>query len=170
MHRTLSDGLARLPDFLRSARDLAAREPAGPAERPIVRLEDAPDREGLPAEGVGAEGTLARFAERWARGFSGSAGPRYLGLVTGGTTLAALAGVWLTGTYDQNVINAADSWATALERETVSWLRALSGLSEAHSGAFVSGAAASNTGGSPSPGNGPVSASASPSPGTDSRH
>ncbi|WP_369174735.1 aspartate aminotransferase family protein [Streptomyces sp. R28] len=145
MHRVLADDLSRLPELLQSARDLAARELAGLAERPVVRLADAPERAGLPAEGVGAGGALARFAERWAPGFSGSAGPRYLGFVTGGTTPAALAGDWLTSTYDQNVINGADSWATALERETVSWLRALFGLSDAHSGAFVTGATASNT-------------------------
>ena len=80
-----------------------------------------------------------------APGFSGSAGPRYLGFVTGGATPASLAGDWLTGVYDQNGSGAAGSWATALERETVSWLRELFGLGEAHSGAFVTGATASNT-------------------------
>lgn len=43
------------------------------------------------------------------------------------------------------MINGADYWATALERETVGRLRELFGLSEAHSGAFVTGATASNT-------------------------
>ncbi|MFJ2239178.1 pyridoxal phosphate-dependent decarboxylase family protein [Streptomyces sp. NPDC087859] len=145
MHRTLADDLSRLPELLQSARDLAARELAGLPERPVVHLGKAPDREALPAGGAGAQGALARFAERWAPGFSGSAGPRYLGFVTGGATPASLAGDWLTGVYDQNGSGAAGSWATALERETVSWLRALFGLGEAHSGAFVTGATASNT-------------------------
>ncbi|MEU5320907.1 pyridoxal-dependent decarboxylase [Streptomyces sp. NPDC021056] len=145
MHRTLTDDLSRLPELLQSARDLAARELAGLSERPVVHLGKAPDREALPAGGAGAQGALARFAERWAPGFSGSAGPRYLGFVTGGATPASLAGDWLTGVYDQNGSGAAGSWATALERETVSWLRELFGLGEAHSGAFVTGATASNT-------------------------
>ncbi|MEU5892411.1 pyridoxal-dependent decarboxylase [Streptomyces sp. NPDC047461] len=145
MHRTLADDLSRLPELLQSARDLAARELAGLSERPVVHLGKAPDREALPAGGAGAEGALARFTERWAPGFSGSAGPRYLGFVTGGATPASLAGDWLTGVYDQNGSGAAGSWATALERETVSWLRELFGLGEAHSGAFVTGATASNT-------------------------
>lgn len=145
MHRTLADDLSRLPELLQSARDLAARELAGLSERPVVHLGKAPDRAALPAGGAGAEGALARFAERWAPGFSGSAGPRYLGFVTGGATPASLAGDWLTGVYDQNGSGAAGSWATALERETVSWLRELFGLGEAHSGAFVTGATASNT-------------------------
>src|SRR5690606_34857282 len=37
------------------------------------------------------------------------------------------------------------SWAAALERETVGWLRELFGLGEEHHGAFVSGATMSNT-------------------------
>ncbi|MGH1552601.1 pyridoxal phosphate-dependent decarboxylase family protein [Streptomyces sp. L7] len=94
----------------------------------------------MPADGTGAEGALARFAERWAPGFSGSAGPRYLGFVTGGATPASVTGDWLTSAYDQNVSGAAGSWAAALERETVGRLRELFGLGEAHSGAFVTGA------------------------------
>ncbi|MFD3840051.1 pyridoxal phosphate-dependent decarboxylase family protein [Streptomyces sp. NPDC058642] len=145
MHRTLAADLSRLPELLQSARDLAACELAGLSERPVVHLGQAPDREALPAGGAGAEGALARFTERWAPGFSGTAGPRYLGFVTGGATPASVAGDWLTGVYDQNGSGAAGSWATALERETVSWLRELFGLGEAHSGAFVTGATASNT-------------------------
>ncbi|NNN30098.1 aspartate aminotransferase family protein [Streptomyces sp. S3(2020)] len=145
MHRTLADDLSRLPALLQSARDLAARELAGLSERPVVHLDEAPDHEALPAGGVGAEGALARFGERWAPGFSGSAGPRYLGFVTGGATPASVAGDWLTSAYDQNGSGAVGSWATALERETVGWLRELFGLGEAHSGAFVTGATASNT-------------------------
>ncbi|MFJ8503968.1 pyridoxal phosphate-dependent decarboxylase family protein [Streptomyces avermitilis] len=145
MHPTLADDLSRLPELLQSARDVAAREVSGLGVRPVARPGAAPGPERLPAEGAGAEGALARFAERWAPGFSGSAGPRYLGFVTGGATPAALAGDWLTGAYDQNVSGGGDSSATALERETLGWLRELFGLSELHSGAFVSGATVSNT-------------------------
>ncbi|MER6129030.1 pyridoxal-dependent decarboxylase [Streptomyces sp. NPDC001795] len=145
MHSTLAEDLSRIPELLQSARDFAAREVTGLAERTVVHLGKAPDRDPMPAEGAGAEGALARFAERWAPGFSGSAGPRYLGFVTGGATPASVAGDWLTATYDQNGSGAAGSWATALERETVGWLRELFGLGEAHAGAFVTGATVSNT-------------------------
>ncbi|WP_432176109.1 pyridoxal phosphate-dependent decarboxylase family protein [Streptomyces sp. Tue6028] len=145
MHRILADDLQRLPDLLQSARDFAAREVGGLAERPVARPDAAPARASLPEVGVGAEGALTRFADRWSAGFSGSAGPRYLGFVTGGATPAALAGDWLTAAYDQNVSGGGDSSATALERETLSWLRELFGLGEDHAGAFVSGATASNT-------------------------
>ncbi|OXY90919.1 pyridoxal phosphate-dependent decarboxylase family protein [Streptomyces diastatochromogenes] len=145
MHRTLADDLSRLPELLQSARDFAAREVAGLAERPVAAPGRPPGRAPLPAEGAGGEGTLARFAERWAPGFSGSAGPRYLGFVTGGATPASVAGDWLTSTFDQNISGAGGSWAAELERETVAWLRELFGLGEAHSGAFVTGATVSNT-------------------------
>ncbi|MGI5460612.1 pyridoxal phosphate-dependent decarboxylase family protein [Streptomyces sp. CA-249302] len=145
MHRTLAGDLSRFPELLQCARDFAAGEVAGLDERQVVRPDKAPGPEGLPVGGAGAEGALARFAERWAPGFSGSAGPRYLGFVTGGATPAAVAGDWLTSAYDQNVSGAVGSWAAALEHETVGWLRELFGLGEAHSGAFVTGATVSNT-------------------------
>ncbi|MFJ3305387.1 pyridoxal phosphate-dependent decarboxylase family protein [Streptomyces sp. NPDC086549] len=145
MHPTLADDLSRLPELLQSARDFAAAEVSGLAERPVARLGQAPGRAPLPDGGAGAEGALARFGERWAPGFSGSAGPRYLGFVTGGATPASVAGDWLTSAYDQNLSGAGGSWAAALERETVAWLRELFGLGEEHSGAFVTGATVSNT-------------------------
>ncbi|MEU0970280.1 pyridoxal-dependent decarboxylase [Streptomyces sp. NPDC005917] len=145
MHRTLADDLALFPELLRSARDVAARALAGLGERPVAALGPAPARATLPEQGVGGEGALARFAERWAPGLSASAGPRYLGFVTGGVTPASLTGDWLTSAYDQNLSAAAGSWGAALERETVAWLAELFGLGEAHSGAFVTGATMSNT-------------------------
>ncbi|MEU2385217.1 aminotransferase class I/II-fold pyridoxal phosphate-dependent enzyme [Streptomyces sp. NPDC012461] len=145
MDRALAGDLARLPQLLQSARDFAVREVGGLSERPVARLDAAPAPRKLPPHGVGTDGALARFAERWAPGFSGSAGPRYLGFVTGGATPAALTGDWLTGAYDQNANAAVGSWAAALERETVGWLRELFGLGEEHHGAFVSGATMSNT-------------------------
>ncbi|WP_262403200.1 pyridoxal phosphate-dependent decarboxylase family protein [Actinomadura sp. CNU-125] len=76
--------------------------------------------------------------------FSASAGPRYLGFVTGGTTPAALAGDWMTGVWDQNSVGSLDGAGQSLERETVGWLREMFGLPDEHRGAFVSGATASN--------------------------
>ncbi|MFI0544930.1 pyridoxal phosphate-dependent decarboxylase family protein [Streptomyces sp. WSLK1-3] len=145
MHPVLADDLSRLPDLLQSARDFAAREVAALAERPVATAAPAPQRAPLPIAGAGGATALARFAERWAPGFSGSAGPRYLGFITGGATPASVAGDWLTSALDQNISGAGGSWAQELERETLGWLRELFGLSEAHSGAFVTGATVSNT-------------------------
>ncbi|WP_435270687.1 pyridoxal phosphate-dependent decarboxylase family protein [Streptomyces sp. 1222.5] len=145
MHPALAGDLSRLPELLQDARDFAARELTALAERPVAAAGRAPGRAPLPAEGAGAGAALTRFAERWAPGFSGSAGPRYLGFVTGGATPASVAGDWLTSALDQNLSGAGGSWAAELERETVAWLRELFGLCEAHGGAFVTGATMSNT-------------------------
>jgi glutamate/tyrosine decarboxylase-like PLP-dependent enzyme len=96
-------------------------------------------------EGRGLAGALEEFGARWEAGLSASAGPRYLGFVTGGATPAGLAGDWLTSAFDQNGSGGGDSGAAELEKETVGWLRELFGLGDAHRGAFVSGATASNT-------------------------
>jgi glutamate/tyrosine decarboxylase-like PLP-dependent enzyme len=145
MDSVLADDLARFPELLQITRDFAAREISGLADRPVAYLGPPPAApEPLPIAGVGADGALARFDERWAPGFSASAGPRYLGFVTGGATPASVAGDWLTSAYDQNAAGAGDSSAADLEHETLGWLRELFGLSDAHSGAFVTGATASN--------------------------
>jgi glutamate/tyrosine decarboxylase-like PLP-dependent enzyme len=140
----LAADLADLPALLQATRDYAVTVLAGLDERPVAPTPAPVPAAPLPAWGTGTAGALAEFQRRWAPGFSGSAGPRYLGFVTGGTTPAALAGDWLTGAFDQNASNRSGSSAAALEDETVSWLRDMFGLGPAHSGAFVSGATMSN--------------------------
>ncbi|MGW0899637.1 pyridoxal phosphate-dependent decarboxylase family protein, partial [Streptomyces goshikiensis] len=110
---------------------------------PAGRLPAPPER--LPEDGSGADAALAAFRDRWEPRLSASAGPRYLGFVTGGATPAALAGDWLTAAHDQNSNSALDGAGQDLERETVGWLRELFGISDAHTGTFVSGATMSNT-------------------------
>ncbi|WP_067462099.1 pyridoxal phosphate-dependent decarboxylase family protein [Actinomadura macra] len=137
----MHDDLDRLPGLLsRHAAGLLAtlddRPAAVPAGAPRPRR-PLPDPAGL-------DGALAEFAERWEPGFSGSAGPRYLGFVTGGVTPASLAGDWLTGLLDQNPTSRLDSSAPDLERETAGWLAEILGL-PSHTGLFVSGATMSNT-------------------------
>lgn len=144
MDARLAEDLAGLPGLLDATRKLAERALAGLDSRPVAGRVRPVTPESLPHKGIGLAGALERFAERWEPGFSGSAGPRYLGFVTGGTTPAALAGDWLTTAYDQNVVFEADSSATGLERETIGWLRELFGLDGAFSGSFVSGATTSN--------------------------
>ncbi|MFD7262887.1 pyridoxal phosphate-dependent decarboxylase family protein [Streptomyces sp. NPDC059874] len=146
MDRTLATDLARLPELLEATRRAAADALATLDERAVVPPKaKAPAPEPLPEHGDGAERALAAFRERWEPRLSASAGPRYLGFVTGGATPAALAGDWLTAAHDQNSNSALDGAGQDLERETVTWLRELFGLSEAHTGTFVSGATMSNT-------------------------
>ncbi|MEU7903463.1 pyridoxal-dependent decarboxylase [Actinoplanes sp. NPDC049118] len=144
MDPLLAADLAALPELLESTQRYAAGVLDGLDGRPAAHP-PAPRTAGpLPAEGAGLAGALTLFAQRWAPGLSGSAGPRYLGFVTGGATPAALAGDWLTGVFDQNASSEVGSAAGELERETLGWLRELFGLDAGHSGAFVSGATMSN--------------------------
>jgi glutamate/tyrosine decarboxylase-like PLP-dependent enzyme len=122
----------------------AGRALASLDARPVAATTAPPPPSPLPIEGVGLQGALARFVEDWEPGFSGSAGPRYLGFVTGGATPAAIAGDWLTSAYDQNAAGNGDSVATDLERQTIAWLAELFGLDEAYTGSFVTGATMSN--------------------------
>jgi glutamate/tyrosine decarboxylase-like PLP-dependent enzyme len=140
MHPRLAEDLDSLPDLLDAARKLAGEALAGLPDRAAAVSPVAVARAPLPLRGVGGRGALEEFSQRWEPGFAGSAGPRYLGFVTGGATPASLAGDWLTAAYDQNPASGMDSSAQDLERETVGWLAELFGLGAEFSGAFVTGA------------------------------
>lgn len=144
MDSRLDDDLARAAELLDATRGYAVRILEGMPARPVALPPARPEPQALPVAGAGAIGALEAFARRWEPGFSASAGPRYLGFVTGGSTPAALAGDWLTAVLDQNPTSGLDSSAPDLERETVGWLRELFGLPPEQQGAFVSGATMSN--------------------------
>ena len=144
MHPQLQHDLDQLPELLRQTTALALDFLRALPERPAGASFPAPPPEALPSEGLGLAAALAHFQHRYGAGLSGSAGPRYWGFVTGGATPAALAGDWLTSTFDQNVFGGSEPAGQALERETLGRLRQLFGLSAAHAGAFVSGATMAN--------------------------
>jgi glutamate/tyrosine decarboxylase-like PLP-dependent enzyme len=133
-----------LEALLNATRDAALAFRASLSSRPAGRRPVAPAPLTLPEEGLGDLEALALFRERYEAQLSGSAGPRYLGFVTGGSTPAALAGDWLAAAYDQNLSNDGDSIATFVERETLTLLRELFGLPAGFEGAFVSGATQAN--------------------------
>jgi glutamate/tyrosine decarboxylase-like PLP-dependent enzyme len=144
MRHNLQSDLNRVGEILSTTLGYAASVLETVNSRPVAIEPQAPAPVGLQEVGHGFETALADFKARWASGFSGSAGSRYLGFVTGGATPASLAGDWLTGVFDQNPTSGLDSTAPDLERETVGWLREMFGISEAHSGCFVTGATMSN--------------------------
>ena len=144
MNSTLAADLADLDRLLSLVRDQALQGLRSLDHRAAALAAPPAQPLPLPRQGGGIEGALAAFGRRWESGFSGSAGPRYLGFVTGGATPAALAGDWLAAVYDQNPTAGIDSAAPDLERETLGWLRELFGLDREQAGIFVSGATLSN--------------------------
>ncbi|HEY3429599.1 MAG TPA: pyridoxal-dependent decarboxylase [Cyclobacteriaceae bacterium] len=98
----------------------------------------------LPEKGIGTTSTLAIFEKEFAHSISNTAGPRYFGFVTGGSTPAAVAGDWLVSIYDQNAFGSNDSIAPQLERQTIHFFKQLLGLNESCFGSFVTGATVSN--------------------------
>ncbi|AEW98039.1 MULTISPECIES: pyridoxal phosphate-dependent decarboxylase family protein [Streptomycetaceae] len=145
MDATLAADLEGLPGLLERVRAQAVDFLDGLPERPVVVPSQPPGAVPLPERGMGLGRALEVYAERWEPLFSASAGPRYLGFVTGGATPAALAGDWLTSVADQNSTSALDAAGHHLEQATLEWLRELFGLSPAQQGTFVTGATMSNT-------------------------
>src|SRR5258706_558815 len=95
-------------------------------------------------KGLGTEKVLEFFKENYSHLITNSAGPRYFGFVTGGSTPAAVAGDWLVSAYDQNNCGSNDSVAPQIERQTLHFLRQIFGLDENHFGSFTTGATISN--------------------------
>jgi glutamate/tyrosine decarboxylase-like PLP-dependent enzyme len=100
----------------------------------------------LPKKGIGTEGALNLFNEKFADLMAATSGPRYWGFVTGGTTPAALAGDWLTTLYDQNCQSStkAGDVSAVVEFETLNLLRGVLKLPDTFLGGFVTGATMSN--------------------------
>lgn len=100
--------------------------------------------EDLPEKGLGTHQVLTYFADTYSDKLNNSAGPRYFGFVTGGSTPAAMLGDQLVSIYDQNACGSNDSIAPQLERQTLHFLKQLFGFDEDYFGSFVTGATQSN--------------------------
>lgn len=98
----------------------------------------------LPTKGIGATKALEFFKANFADKIANSAGPRYFGFVTGGSTPASVAGDWLVSAYDQNACGSNDSIAPQIERQTLHYLKQLFGIDTDYFGSFVTGATVSN--------------------------
>ena len=114
-------------------------------ERPVACLDDPrPASAALPQHGIGGAAAFAAFTRDVAPHLSASAGPRYLGFVTGGTTPAATLADWIVSATDQNAASPGDSISTAIELQVLDWLRELLILPADFSGVLTSGATAAN--------------------------
>lgn len=144
MNPELQRDRERFPEILEGVLREAVRFLEGLDARPAAidppRWEPGP----LPEQGSGALEAVRSFSEQYGPYLSGSAGPRYFGFVTGGSTPAAVAGDWLTSVFDQNAQLSRDTCAPWVELEALSFLRDLFGLPAEFTGSFVSGATMSN--------------------------
>ena len=142
MHPLLAADLAALPELLATARELSFNYLASLPDRPVaVPTPELPPLS-LPEIGVGGEVALRDFWRDYADQLGASAGPRFLGFVTGGSTPAALAADWLVSAIDQNLSNNGYSVVPSIERAALHLLRQLFGLPDTFAGVFVTGATA----------------------------
>jgi len=144
MHNHLKNDLTNLPSLLEKTKQTSDEYLNEINQRPPAMGYSKKENLEISQQGLGAEKTLNLFLERYGNHMSASNGPRFWGLVTGGTTPASLLGDWLTSVYDLNLSHAGNSVAPDIEMEAVNMLRELFGLPASFSGTFVSGATMSN--------------------------
>ena len=139
MHELLGHTLKHAQEYLDSLDHRPVGVPIDPAE--IRARFDGP----LPLDPVDPKTVIDELVEAAAPGLVATAGPRYIGFVTGGSLPAALAADWLTSTWDQLAgAYVASPAAAAAEAVAADWLVELFGLPPAVSCGFVTGATVAN--------------------------
>jgi glutamate/tyrosine decarboxylase-like PLP-dependent enzyme len=144
MNSLLQNDHHNLSKVLRQTQQLAETYFLKQSEHAPGRFVENIEMPSIPEKGMGVENVLKFFEENYSQLIANSAGPRYFGFVTGGSTPAAVAGDWLVSTYDQNNCGSNDSIAPQLENQTINFLRQIFGLDENHFGSFTTGATISN--------------------------
>lgn len=143
MNKLLRQDLQQVDAFLQEVKDYSIAFLADVDTLPVKSASAAFERFELPRKGMGAMNTLLQFKERYGQHLAANSGPRNWGFVTGGATLPAIAGDWLTAVFDMNAADK-DTAPLQIETETIAMLRQLFGLPEAFSGCFVTGATMAN--------------------------
>ena len=139
-------------DLLQHAADLAIEYRSSLATRrvgaaPGLTADDLRSSLGgpLPREGTDAATVIDELAAGVDPGLIAISGPRYFGLVMGGSVPAALATDWLTSAWDQNVgLYLATPAAAIVEEVVADWLVELFGLPAGTTVGFVSGGTMAN--------------------------
>src|SRR5688572_9365436 len=144
MNTTLRTDADQLHEILSLTKDVAGEYFDQQTALPPSRLIKNDSYTDLPEQGVGAMAVLQYFKTHYANEMANSAGPRYFGFVTGGSTPASVAGDWLVSIYDQVMSGSNDSAAHFIERQTLHFLKQLFGLEQNYFGTFVTGATMSN--------------------------
>jgi len=146
MNKYLANDLLQLDTLLELIKNQSADYLKALAERPTSTKATVKPTSKLPNEGFGAIEALRNFNENFEPIIVGASGPRYWGLVTGGTTPAAIMGDWLATVYDQNtqLIKGHGDISAVIELATIELLLDLFNLPHDYVGGFVSGATMSN--------------------------
>ena len=117
MHTNLEQDRSNFESLLENTLHVSIQYLNSIETRPPATAFSKKEMFGLPEDGLASSQTLELFLERYGRDMPSSNGPRFWGLVTGGTTPAALMGDWLTSVYDLNLSHAANSIAPNIEME-----------------------------------------------------
>jgi glutamate/tyrosine decarboxylase-like PLP-dependent enzyme len=139
-------------DLLRHAADLAIGYRSSLPDRrvgavPGLTADDLREHLGgrLPLDGVDPRVVIDELVADVDPGLIAISGPRYFGLVMGGSVPAALAADWLTSAWDQNVgLYLATPAASIVEEVVADWLVELLGLPHGTTVGFVSGGTMAN--------------------------
>lgn len=143
MNKIIRQDLQEVDAFLQEIKDYSVSHLLEIDALPVKSASATFERLELPRKGKGASNALEQFNDRYGHHLAGNSGPRNWGFVTGGATLPAIAGDWLTAVFDMNAADK-DTAPLQIETETIAMLRQLFGLPEAFSGCFVTGATMAN--------------------------
>jgi glutamate/tyrosine decarboxylase-like PLP-dependent enzyme len=144
MHKLLEQDRASYAALLTKASAIAERHLDSQDSIPPSRFVADMELGEMPEHGIGGAGALDFFQNNFADKIIASAGPRYFGFVTGGSTPASIAGDWLVSAFDQNACGSNDSIAPQVEKQTIHFLKQLFGIDQEFFGSFVTGATMSN--------------------------
>jgi len=140
----LRKGLERAVDLIVAYREALSTARVGPAATRGEVL--ASLQTSLPEAPASLDDVISELISKAEPGLMSSAGPRYFGLVVGGSLDAALVADLLVSGWDQIALNEATSPASiAFEDAAGSWLKQLFGIPESASVGFVTGAQGANT-------------------------
>ncbi|QHS63513.1 pyridoxal phosphate-dependent decarboxylase family protein [Chitinophaga agri] len=143
MNQLLNQDLQQMDNFLQEIKDYSVLFLSSIDTLPVKAGTASFGPFDLPRKGLGAMHTLQQFRKRYEEHLTGNSGPRNWGFVTGGSTIPAIAGDWLTSVFDMNASDR-DIPPFKIETETIAMLRQLFGLPDAFSGSFVTGATMAN--------------------------
>lgn len=146
MNEVLKEDSLNIDHLLESIKTQAIDYLKNISTRPTSTRSSFEIKSKLSIQGLGAEAALNEFNTRLEPLMVGSSGPRFWGLVVGGSTPASIMGDWLTTIYDQISFSTSGHGdiSSLIELETIQLLLDLFNLPKDFLGGFVTGATMSN--------------------------